>query len=134
MWHHNPTLANRVRAALLTSAVLLIATPVTAQTANPQATPASPSDPATAAAAADAVTTGTNQASMPSGNQPTAVDPTKDAAAQAAAKEIVIQGHRFTDTGASSATKLQIPVLDTPFSVAAYNGNFFKVFYGIRQK
>ena len=129
MWHHNPKLTNRVRAALMASAVLVIATPVTAQTANPQATKASPSDdPATAAAAADAAATNAakNQTSAPSSDQPAAVDPTKDAAAQASAKEIVIQGHRFTDTGASSATKLQIPVLDTPFSVAAYNGNFLK--------
>lgn len=39
--------------------------------------------------------------------------------------EIVVTG-RFTDTGAVSATKMPIPVLDTPFSVDAYNGNFLK--------
>jgi iron complex outermembrane receptor protein len=38
---------------------------------------------------------------------------------------IVVTG-RFLDTGASSATKLNVRVLDTPFSVASYNGNFLK--------
>ena len=41
------------------------------------------------------------------------------------ANDIVVTG-RFLDTGASSATKLDIPVLDTPFSVASYNNNFMK--------
>ncbi len=39
--------------------------------------------------------------------------------------EIVVKGH-FLNSGASSATKLDIPVLDTPFSVSAYNNNFLK--------
>lgn len=39
------------------------------------------------------------------------------------ASDIVVTG-RFLDTGASSATKLDVRVLDTPFSVASYNGNF----------
>ncbi|MDH7974470.1 TonB-dependent siderophore receptor [Sphingomonas sp. AR_OL41] len=39
--------------------------------------------------------------------------------------DIVVKG-RFVDTGATSATKLDIRVLDTPFSVDSYNGNFLK--------
>ncbi len=39
--------------------------------------------------------------------------------------DIVVTG-RFVDTGATSATKLNIRVLDTPFSVDSYNGNFLK--------
>lgn len=39
--------------------------------------------------------------------------------------EIVVTG-QFLNTGASSATKLDIPVLDTPFSVSAYNAEFMK--------
>ena len=38
---------------------------------------------------------------------------------------IVVTG-KFVDTGASSATKMNISVLDTPFSVDAYNGEFLK--------
>ena len=40
-------------------------------------------------------------------------------------KDIVVTG-QFLDSGASSATKLDIAVLDTPFSVASYNNNFLK--------
>lgn len=39
--------------------------------------------------------------------------------------DIVVTG-RFIDSGASSATKLDIRVLDTPASVASYNGKFLK--------
>ena len=39
--------------------------------------------------------------------------------------DIVVTG-QFLNTGASSATKLDIPVLDTPFSVASYNDEFLK--------
>jgi len=39
--------------------------------------------------------------------------------------EIVVKGS-FIDSGATSATKLGIRVLDTPFSVDSYNGNFLK--------
>lgn len=39
--------------------------------------------------------------------------------------DIVVTG-QFLNKGASSATKLDIPVLDTPFSVAAYNDEFLK--------
>lgn len=42
-----------------------------------------------------------------------------------AEQEIIVKG-QFLDTGASSATKLDIPVLDTPFSVSAYNKDFMK--------
>ncbi|PKB13456.1 iron complex outermembrane receptor protein [Novosphingobium kunmingense] len=42
-----------------------------------------------------------------------------------AESEIVVTG-QLLDTGASSATKLDLPVLDTPFSVASYNNNFLK--------
>ncbi len=43
----------------------------------------------------------------------------------ASGPDIVVKG-RFVDTGATSATKLDIRVLDTPFSVDSYNGNFLK--------
>jgi len=39
--------------------------------------------------------------------------------------DIVVTG-QFLNTDASSATKLAIDVLDTPFSVSAYNGEFMK--------
>ncbi len=39
--------------------------------------------------------------------------------------EIIVTG-QFLNTGASSATKLDIPVLDTPFSVSSYNSEFLK--------
>jgi len=120
---------DRARLALLTTVALVIADPALAQQANPPTSPASPAvDPATAAAAKDSSPTDSaaKKDQSAGGDQPVAVDQTKDAASQPAAKEIVIQGRRFTDTGASSATKLQIPVLDTPFSVDAYNGNFLK--------
>jgi len=49
-----------------------------------------------------------------------------DAAAdEGQGKEIVVTG-QFVDKGALSATKLAIPVLDTPFSVDSYNANFLK--------
>jgi len=61
--------------------------------------------------------------------EPAAPPPTPAAAPapadEQAVAEIVVKG-RFIDTGASSATKLDIPVLDTPFSVDAYNNNFLK--------
>src|SRR5579872_1279015 len=40
-------------------------------------------------------------------------------------EEIVVKG-RFLATGASSATKLNVSTLDTPFSVSAYTGDFMK--------
>jgi iron complex outermembrane receptor protein len=39
--------------------------------------------------------------------------------------DIIVKGS-FVDSGATSATKLDIRVLDTPFSVDSYNGNFLK--------
>lgn len=39
---------------------------------------------------------------------------------------IIVTGKRMLDTGASSATKMDVRVLDTPFSVAAYNDNFLE--------
>lgn len=39
--------------------------------------------------------------------------------------DIIVTG-QFLNTGASSATKLDIAVLDTPFSVSAYNDEFMK--------
>lgn len=39
--------------------------------------------------------------------------------------EIVVTG-QFLNTGASSATKLDIAVIDTPFTVSSYNENFLK--------
>ena len=44
---------------------------------------------------------------------------------QGGGADVVVQG-RFVDSGASSATKLDIRVLDTPASVASYNGNFLR--------
>lgn len=43
----------------------------------------------------------------------------------AAVPDVVVKGS-FIDAGATSATKLDIRVLDTPFSVDSYNGNFLK--------
>jgi len=40
-------------------------------------------------------------------------------------QDIVVTG-KFVDEGATSATKLPLDVLDTPFSVDAYNSNFLK--------
>lgn len=51
--------------------------------------------------------------------------PTEQQTASGAPSDIVVTG-RFVDTGATSATKLDIRVLDTPFSVASYNNNFLK--------
>ncbi|MDB5671791.1 MAG: Iron complex outerrane receptor protein [Alphaproteobacteria bacterium] len=93
------------RAAMLAAGATLFAMPAEAQQSPSPAAPAA--DPASAA-------------SDP-GTQTTAAEP----AADDQADEIVVRG-RFTDTGATSATKLPIPVLDTPFSVDAYNGNFLK--------
>lgn len=123
MSHHGSNRKFHARAAFLASAILVGAFPAHAQPVSP--TPPA-TDPATAAAAAD-TDAKTNQAKAANaqGHAATA-DPTQDAATKEPAKEIIIEGRRFTDTGASSATKLQIPVLDTPFSVDAYNGNFLK--------
>ncbi len=41
------------------------------------------------------------------------------------AEDIVVTG-RFIDTGAKSAMKMDVPVLDTPFSVSSYSGAFVK--------
>jgi iron complex outermembrane receptor protein len=57
--------------------------------------------------------------------QPPAPQPAQAEDDAAPTADIVVQG-RFVDRGASSATKLDIPVLDTPFSVDSYNGNFLK--------
>ncbi len=58
--------------------------------------------------------------------------PAKDPASKSAPKdetasveEVVVTG-RFLDTGARSASKLDIDVKDTPMSVAAYTGSFMK--------
>lgn len=117
----------RVRASLLAGAILVITCPAYAQPVNPPQ-PATPpaTDAGTAAAATDTDTQAEKTKAANAQGQPAPVNPTQDAASQEPAKEIVIEGRRFTDTGASSATKLQIPVLDTPFSVDAYNGNFLK--------
>lgn len=123
MSHHNSSRMVQARAALLASAILVGACPAHAQTVTP--TPPA-TDPATAAAATD-TDASTSQAKAANAQRLAApADPTQDAATKEPEKEIVIEGRRFTDTGASSATKLQIPVLDTPFSVDAYNGNFLK--------
>src|SRR5438067_664803 len=117
----------RLRASLLASAILIIACPAYAQpVSSPQPVTPPATDPATAAAATDADTQAQKAKAANAQGQPAPANPTQDAASQEPAKAIVIEGRRFTDTGASSATKLQIPVLDTPFSVDAYNGNFLK--------
>jgi iron complex outermembrane recepter protein len=112
------------RAALLAAGASLFAFPAYAQPPAPAAqTPATPppaADAATVAAAAEGQAQGTQP-----GTAPAPVDPTVDAEAQSGDADIVVRG-RFVNTGATSATKLNIPVLDTPFSVDAYNGNFLK--------
>jgi iron complex outermembrane recepter protein len=40
-------------------------------------------------------------------------------------EEIVVTG-RYMDTGAKSAMKMNVPILDTPFSVASYSDSFIK--------
>jgi iron complex outermembrane recepter protein len=52
-------------------------------------------------------------------------DETATAEDQTTGQDIVVTG-KFVDEGASSATKLDLNVLDTPFSVNAYNANFLK--------
>ncbi|MDB5434357.1 MAG: ferrichrome-iron receptor [Phenylobacterium sp.] len=47
------------------------------------------------------------------------------AAGAAEVQEVVVTG-RFLATGAQSATKLDLSVMDTPFSVSAYTGAFMK--------
>lgn len=54
-----------------------------------------------------------------------AQDAAQDGDADKDSSEIVVTG-QFLNTGASSATKLDIAVLDTPFSISAYNGEFMK--------
>jgi len=54
-----------------------------------------------------------------------AIAQTADQADAGATDDIVVTG-QFIDKGAASATKLAIPVLDTPFSVDSYNSNFLK--------
>jgi len=54
---------------------------------------------------------------------PAAARAADDPNAAPAPAEIVVTG-KFVATGAGSATKLNIPVLDTPFSVEAYTGSF----------
>lgn len=73
----------------------------------------------TAAIALMAATPAWAQAAAESQNQEAT------AAETDAAGDIVVTG-RFLDTGASSASKMDIRVLDTPFSVASYNNNFLK--------
>lgn len=55
----------------------------------------------------------------------TGADTSPDAAEASDENVIVVTG-KFTDQGASSATKLDLRVLDTPFSVSSYNENFLK--------
>lgn len=56
------------------------------------------------------------------------VQPAPQAASEATeeqAEDIVVTG-RFIDTGAKSAMKMDVPVLDTPFSVSSYSSAFVK--------
>lgn len=58
--------------------------------------------------------------------QEAAAEPTPDASATSPeGADIVVVG-RFLDTGASSAMKMDVPVLDTPFTVSSYTGDFMK--------
>ncbi|MFA5962698.1 MAG: TonB-dependent siderophore receptor [Sphingomonas sp.] len=58
--------------------------------------------------------------------QATPAPPSADAQDDSAAVPDVVVKGSFIDSGATSATKLDIRVLDTPFSVDSYNGNFLK--------
>lgn len=62
---------------------------------------------------------------VPSALAAQAAAPAKSADATTKSGDIVVTG-RFTDTGAKSATKMNVPVLDTPFSVASYSNSFVK--------
>ncbi len=46
-------------------------------------------------------------------------------AAEGGDQDIVVTGH-FLDDGSKSAMKMDVPVLDTPFSVSSYSGEFVK--------
>src|SRR5258708_20548991 len=89
MWNDNPKGVLRFRAALLASTILVVSCPTHAQPANTRPSPSASADPAATAAAADA------SKKPASDDQVNAVDPTKDAAAPASSKEIVIQGPPF---------------------------------------
>jgi iron complex outermembrane receptor protein len=112
------------RAALLAAGASLLAFPAHAQAPVPAAQTPPTTPPATDAATAAAAAEGNAEGTQP-GTAPAPVNPTVDAEAQSGDEQIVVRG-RFVNTGATSATKLNIPVLDTPFSVDAYNGNFLK--------
>jgi iron complex outermembrane receptor protein len=114
---NQPRARLRTHAALLAAGASLFAFPVCAQPPAPASPP-----PATPPAADPAGVQAAAEGTQP-GAAPAAADQTVDAADQSG--DIVVRG-RFVNTGASSATKLDIPVLDTPFSVDAYNGNFLK--------
>lgn len=44
----------------------------------------------------------------------------------AASEDIVVTGRKFLDTGAKSAMKMDVPILDTPYSVSSYSEEFVK--------
>jgi len=52
------------------------------------------------------------------------VEATEEVAEQGA--DILVTGRRFMDTGAKSAMKMDVPVLDTPYSVSSYSEAFVK--------
>ncbi|MBN8806824.1 MAG: TonB-dependent receptor [Sphingomonas sp.] len=71
--------------------------------------------------------TGPNPAAAPAPSDQAAGQTAKPAADAAAAdeKDIVVTG-RFVDTQGSTASKMDIRLLDTPASTDSYNGNFLK--------
>lgn len=119
------------RGTLATTSALALgcalwAAPALAQSAPPAATPgyAPQAAPAAQPALEPPVPTQAGPSTPPAEAQPESADadtpPSEDTEG-----EVVVVG-RFLDTGASSATKLDLPVLDTPFSVASYSNNFLK--------
>src|SRR5690242_6617215 len=57
--------------------------------------------------------------------QTTAAKQSDNKPAKPAANEIVVTGH-FIGTGAKSAMKMDVSVMDTPFSVSSYSNSFVK--------
>ncbi len=79
-----------------------------------------------ATASALALALGANSGAWAQTTPPLPPAPAADQAPDdAVGPDIVVKGS-FIDAGATSATKMNIRVLDTPFSVDSYNGNFLK--------
>lgn len=63
-------------------------------------------------------------AAVPAAAQGAPVDAAEQEEGEPSAEAIIVTGRKMLDSGASSASKMDIPVLETPFSVNAYNDNF----------